>query len=271
MASGVMVLLLGEGTKLSNYLSSESKRYEATVSFGISTNTWDAEGELARRSPLSPEALEAQVREGLAAALDEERQRTLQTPPAFSAIKVKGVRSYTSAREGQEVHLEPRSVQVKDLIQLSEGEWIATENFGTQLNFRFELTVSKGYYVRAFAQDLGKTLGVPAHLSALRRTASGNFDISEAINWPLADISPPLIPLLDAARRCLPQCVLTEEGRDKASKGQLLTAADFAELADSSEVCLWLGPNGQAVALGQMDREYYRVKRGFDPEQLSTL
>jgi tRNA pseudouridine55 synthase len=126
-----------------------------------------------------------------------------------------------------------------------------------------ELAVSKGYYVRALARDLGERLGVPAHLFTLRRTRSGAFDIAEARSLPLPPGATPL-PLVEVARRCLPVRELTEIGSRRATLGQTLVAEHFAHEPPPREgPSAWLRPDGELVAVGSYDNDALRVLRGF--------
>src|SRR4051812_19613517 len=159
MATGVLLLLFGEATKLSGFLTRDRKRYRATVCFGRATDTLDADGQTTEEQAVSPGQLSEPA---VQAALLSEKARRPQVPPAVSAIKVDGRRSYALARAGKAPELAEREVQVEQLILISRAEH----------ELVVEVEASKGYYVRALARDLGATLGVPAHLSALRRLAS---------------------------------------------------------------------------------------------------
>ena len=168
MASGVMVVGVGQATRLLGMLTLDTKSYVADISFGVETNTDDAEGEAARTVSVAPELHDmAYAREQLAAMLGPQ----MQVPPAFSAISVNGVRAYKSAREGNAVDLPPRPVEVyaADLIAMS-GE-------GDACVWTVAFSVSKGTYIRALARDLGRACDSAAHISALRRTASGVVSI----------------------------------------------------------------------------------------------
>jgi tRNA pseudouridine55 synthase len=248
MATGVLLLLVGEATKLNPYLSLETKEYVAEVSFGRSTDTLDREGETL--AEVDPASIQLDPNE-LARALDEERERTSQVPPVVSAIKVDGVRSHRLARRGLAKELPPRTVSV-GALELLELE-------ATRLRVRAR--VSKGYYVRALARDLGERLGVPAHLSALRRISSGQFELSEAVSMPLTKEAA-LVSLSDAVRRCLPVAVLTEEGRSRARSGKRLSTDHFESMPDAAQAA-WLDAEGRLVAIGTADDEGFRVLRGF--------
>jgi tRNA pseudouridine55 synthase len=249
MATGVLVLLLGEACKLSPYLTSADKSYRAVVAFGRSTDSLDATGRTLEEREL-PSGFPERAR--LESALDVERVRLEQTPPVLSAIQVGGVRAHRAARRGEPPVLEPRPVRVRRLELMELGSSTAT----------LELEVSKGYYVRALARDLGITLGAPAHLAELRRTASGAFRVEEAVKWPLSAPAP-LATLEDAARRALPMAELAPSGESRARMGQALSPSDFVKAPEAGSVCAWLSPSGRLVALGEQRGDELRVVRGF--------
>lgn len=168
MASGVMVVGVGQATRLLGMLTLDTKSYVADISFGAETNTDDAEGEAVRTVAVANELRDsAYAREHLAAMLGPQ----MQVPPAFSAISVNGVRAYKSAREGNAVDLPPRSVEVY------AADLIAVGGEGDTCVWTVAFSVSKGTYIRALARDLGRACESAAHISALRRTASGVVSI----------------------------------------------------------------------------------------------
>ena len=252
MATGVLLLLFGEATKLSGFLTRDSKRYRATVCFGRATDTLDADGQTTEEVPVAPEQLTEQA---IQAALAGEKARLLQVPPAVSAIKVDGKRSYALARAGNAPELASREVRVTTLTLIARA--------GHELVV--EVEASKGYYVRALARDLGLALGLPAHLSALRRLASGQFELADATTWP-ASSSAPLLATAEAARRTLPSAVLNETGERRARLGQVVEAADFLTPAAApiAETVAWFASAGQLIALGhERSPGEFRVVRGF--------
>jgi tRNA pseudouridine55 synthase len=251
MATGVLLLLVGQATKLSGYLTADSKRYAADVSFGRATDTLDAEGQTTAEAPLTTGQLSL---EAVTRALLEEQARTEQTPPAVSAIKVDGERSYALARKGNAPELPPRPVQVLALRLLKLAPPI----------LRLELFVSKGYYVRSLARDLGERLGAPAHLSGLRRLSSGPFTLAQASPWPAAE-PPPLLGLAEAVSSVLPACRIKDEAVLRARQGKLLTPDDFSELPEGAGLGAWLTQAGELVALGTTTGEL-KVVRGFNSE-----
>jgi tRNA pseudouridine55 synthase len=248
MATGVLLLLVGEATKLSPYLSLETKAYRAEVLFGRGTNTLDTDGYVVEERDVPPGALTEAL---LDAAFSAERERALQVPPVVSAIQVGGQRSHALARRGEAPELAPRPIRVHSLTLLAvRGE-------------RLELAVraSKGYYVRALARDLGEHLGLPACLSALRRTESGAFTLEEAYPWPLPDAAAAL-PLAAVARRCLPSVTLTPEGAERAWVGKALVAEHFVVAPEHEGPHAWFAGD-ELYAVGSRRDDAYRVLRGF--------
>jgi len=174
-ATGLLVICLGDALKLQRWLADGDKGYQATVAFGAATTTQDAEGPITRRG--DPGGLdEAALRPALQALTGP----LLQLPPMFSAVRVDGRRLHQAARRGEEVEREPRPVVVHELVLHGLGPVEADGLRRAQVTVR----CGKGTYVRTLAADLGTALGVPAHLSALRRTRSGLFGVEAAIGLP---------------------------------------------------------------------------------------
>lgn len=277
MASGVLVVLVGEATKLSPYLTAHDKQYETIVALGEGTDTLDAEGRVVSSLPLGSE-LSAELLSvhaaphpmsdnevkaaapRLFAAMEAERRRTSQVPPAYSAIKVGGQKSYDLAREGEEVEHAPRPVRVHSL------ELVPREGAGGHAHLRFRMNVSKGYYVRSFARDFAAHLGTYAHLVMLRRTRSGPFGLERAVSSDAApaDLLKALIPLDEAIALGLPTAELTPLGAKKAMDGKRLLPSDFTGAPpEMNEPFAWMDAEGRGVALGHRDGEQFRVDRGF--------
>jgi tRNA pseudouridine55 synthase len=250
MATGVLLLLAGEATKLSGYLTLETKTYRAEVRFGLATDSLDTDGKTLAEIPVPPGVLSEET---LSVALAGERDRTLQTPPVVSAIQVGGERSHRLARRGEAPELPPRPVRVERLELESLSGDRAT----------VVVKASKGYYVRALARDLGERLGVPACLSALRRTESGGFTLEEAWPWPLPADAVPLT-LTAAARRCLVTVELTREGAKRARLGQPLAREHFVTEPPAAGPGAWL-EHGELIAIGSERDGAHRVLRGFGP------
>ena len=191
LATGLLVLLVGRATKLSQYLMSLDKVYTGAFRLGIATNSHDSEGEVVSESPV-PDSLDAEsLRAHMASFLGDQ----YQTPPMFSAKKVNGIPLYKLARQGQEVERQPR------FINISRFELLSYQKPDAE----FELACTKGTYVRTVCNDLGARIGCGAHMTALRRVSSGKFNVRDAVSIEaLKQMNPSavkkiLIPVAEAA------------------------------------------------------------------------
>jgi tRNA pseudouridine55 synthase len=171
MATGVLLVCAGRATKIAGYLSAQEKEYEARFRFGAATDTGDVTGKVIESRPaaFAPSVAVAVAVSGLVGTRE-------QVPPAFSAVKVAGTRSYVMARQGKAMELSPRTVTVAEARLLSWSE----EGFAVFLR------CSKGFYVRALPLELGRLLGVPMAVSSLRRLRSGTFSVEDSVT--LADL-----------------------------------------------------------------------------------
>jgi tRNA pseudouridine55 synthase len=165
-ATGLLILVLGRGTKLSEKLMSDDKVYEGCAKFGETTDSYDADGELVASLPVPPMTLEELNRAAAAFQGDQ-----LQMPPMVSAVKIKGVPLYKLARKGVEVERKPRLIHVYSFRFTSYAEPLGW----------FRVACTKGTYVRALVHELGVKTGPGAHLASLRRVLSGRFDVKDAI------------------------------------------------------------------------------------------
>jgi tRNA pseudouridine55 synthase len=245
MATGVLVVALGEATKLVPYLTADDKSYDTTIALGVETDTLDAEGRemkrVALQAPLTGDAIEA--------ALEEERARTEQVPPAFSAIHTGGERAHAKARRGEAIELAPRAVAVRAITLVAFDD--------ASITLRVE--VAKGYYVRSLARDLAARLGTVGHLTALRRTRSGAFTLDDAA--PLDALASRAIPLAAAASRALPVARLTANGAIDARHGRAVASEDLD--AHETGPHAWIDDADALVAVGEIRDGAGRVLRGF--------
>ena len=186
-ATGLLILVLGAATKFSEKFMGGDKVYEGDIKFGETTNSYDSDGDLVMSLPVLPFTMEQLNEEALAFTGDQ-----LQTPPMVSAVKVQGVPLYKLARQGQEVERKARMIHVYSFRFTSYDEPVG----------HFRVACTKGTYVRSLAHDLGQKLGCGAHLSTLRRLASGKFDVADALPVAAAlelsesDLSKHIIPYL---------------------------------------------------------------------------
>ena len=180
LATGLLVILVGRATKVSQYLMSLDKVYDGEMKLGVETNSQDSEGEVVSELPVPESVNEAYMREQMASFLGDQ----YQTPPMFSAKKLNGIPLYKLARQGQEVQREPRFINISKFELL---EW-------NKPAAKFRLACSKGTYVRTVCHDLGKKIGCGAHMTQLRRISSDKFNVENAITVEkLSQLSPSAI------------------------------------------------------------------------------
>lgn len=186
-ATGLLILLLGQATRLSDKFMAADKVYEGDLKLGEATDSYDADGEITASLPVPPVTLE-QLNGEAAAFLGDQQQM----PPMVSAVKIKGVPLYKMARKGQEVERTPRFVHIYSFKFDAYAEPIG----------HFRLACTKGTYVRTIAHEIGQKLGCGGHLVGLRRLASGKFDVADAHSldvirtWDEAALTRAVIPFL---------------------------------------------------------------------------
>jgi tRNA pseudouridine55 synthase len=248
LATGVLPLACGRATRLVRFLTASEKHYDATIRFGVTTDSYDVTGTEVSRTDRTP------TREALERALDSLRGEHLQMPPAYSAKKVGGQRAYALARRAEPVALQPVPVRLT-MVDLVEFTGAAA---------RVALSCSAGFYVRSLAHAVGEMVGTGACLETLRRTRSGPFDLSCAVTLEDLQRDPAgaagrAVPL-DRLLPDLPGARLTDEGRSRVSHGQDVDrahiwpedsgclephAAEWVRLLDSSGRLLALGTQGR--------------------------
>jgi len=171
-ATGLLIILIGQGTKISEFITSLPKTYEALIRLGVETDTYDRTGRIVKETQdigVSPDEIRYAL-DGFVGEID-------QIPPPFSALKINGQRAYSLARQGKQVRLPPRRVKIYDIrIENVDLPYIG-----------LKLRCSSGTYIRSLAFDLGKKLGCGAHLNELRRTEIGPFQVSEAVQAQMMD------------------------------------------------------------------------------------
>src|SRR6185503_2475822 len=244
-ATGVLLLVVGRATRLSQFLSASDKAYEAVVRLGFATDTGDAEGQPVgpvSRAPLPSKA-------AIESALEEFRGTFLQQPPAYSAKKIDGTRSYKLARSQPALPALPALASVTahaiDIVSLD----------GDSVTLRVEC--SAGFYVRSLAHDLGQRLGIGGHLAALRRTRSGDFTIDQSTSLEAIERDPQLavdamipLPEMLPAFASVP---LTAEGVLRADHGRELGPAETEKglPARASSFVRLLDQSGQLIGLAE--------------------
>ncbi len=169
MATGVLPLLIGEGTKLSEYITNHDKIYIATIKLGIKTDTLDSEGKIIEKQEVDLKKISTeQVNKVLKTFLGKQKQ----TPPMYSAIKIKGKKLYEYAREGKKVEIPEREIEVYEI------ELLKIEND----EISFKVHCSKGTYIRSLCEDIATKLGTVGYMKELERVKVGEYEINQAIN-----------------------------------------------------------------------------------------
>lgn len=241
-ASGVLVVLVGPAVRLSEYVSASDKRYQATIRLGSSTDTFDADG-VVTKSTVSVDSI---TEDRFTEVLEQFIGEIEQVPPPYSAVKVKGKKAYEIAREGEEVDLSPRKINVYSLEVL---EWAPPEVV-------IDVYCSSGTYVRSLANDLGNALGCGAHLVGLRRTKSGRFTLRDAVplrrlqeGFDAGDWYRHLIPAAEALADW-PMVELSADGVELVRHGHRVPGE-----ADSIGWARGVSEQGDLVALLEFDPE----------------
>ena len=262
LATGVLVVAVGEGTKLVSHLQSDDKRYEVTIALGAETDSLDADGEVTETGEVPP--LDARTVEQ---ALQPFIGRHPQEAPKLSAIKVGGTPLHRRMRRGEDVEAPVREV---DLYE-------ATVDSVSQKALILSLHCGKGFYVRSLARDLARALGTLGHVKALRRTTSGAFSIDDGLygdQMTAEAIAERLIPLREACA-ALTRVELTDEGVGHARHGrpigpEVIVGETWREVPADQSLALF-APDGEPVALGRRADEGIRVIRGFTATATDVL
>lgn len=246
LASGVLVVLINDATKLSDFLISEDKEYIATIAIGTSTTTEDTTGEIVGQVKVS-HLDEKEVDRVLETMIGE----NYQIPPMFSAIKLQGQKLYELARKGETIERTPRKIMIYSLKRISPITYLDNQAY-----FSFRTEVSKGTYIRALCTDIGKALNYPAHMKELVRTKSGKFTLENA--YDLEDIENKkfqLIPMDDALT--IPKVSLTSELYSKVKNGQKIASCDINMTSD----LIAFTYQNQLVAIYKKQNNYYKAER----------
>lgn len=234
LARGVLIVCLGGATRLSEYVMASTKHYRAVIQLGAVTSTYDAEGEIIRQTDPSSVS-----RDQVAACLSSFIGTIEQVPPMYSAVKRGGQKLYELARRGVTLELEARSIRI-DALELTDWD---------SPRFTLDVVCSAGTYIRSLAYDIGEVLGVGAYLAGLTRTASGAFNLADAVTldsfldssvWDSHVIDPvralsdwPTVQLQTA------DCVALQQGRRFAT----------SEQTDEAAFSLGIDPNGHLIAV----------------------
>lgn len=261
LATGLLVLLIGEATKVAQFLTDEDKAYDGQMRFGVETTTDDSEGEVVKQADVSKLKLE-----DAQAAAKKFLGEIVQKPPRYSAQKRGGVRAYERARAGEQFEPEARPVFVHqlELTALHDGGIID-----------FSCRVGKGTYVRSLARDIGTALEVGGHVLDLRRTASGGFDAKDSITLEALKALPPEerrqhVKTLGEAWRPRPMFRVSKEDVERLRRGQqiavLKEAVEEARVTDTT-TALAIGLDNTPFAIGKLSWDRLTRTFVFAPER----
>ncbi|MEQ1605100.1 MAG: tRNA pseudouridine(55) synthase TruB [Pyrinomonadaceae bacterium] len=246
-ATGVMVILVGQATRLAQFLDKDVKEYEAVVRFGFETDTGDRTG-----SPKSGAQSPTSVNiEQVESVLESFRGEIEQVPPMYSAKKVDGKKLYELARKGETIERKSIKATIHELDLLPSAPATYDESTFERSSLGIHVSCSAGTYIRTLAEDIGRTLGTGAHLTELRRTAAGKFSISQAITLEeLAEMEDPasrLIPMEDAVSH-LAKIELNEDRAAKTRNGLSTRVLDVTFV--DGEAVQMLDESKSLIAIG---------------------
>ncbi|MGW5351698.1 tRNA pseudouridine(55) synthase TruB [Streptomyces sp. NPDC004031] len=253
MATGVLIVGVEKATRLLGHLALTEKEYRATIRLGRNTVTDDAEGEVTDSAP--PAAVAAVTREALDAGIAALTGPIQQVPSKVSAIKVNGVRSYTRVREGEEFELAARPVTVHSFTVQDVRPGAPDEGV---LDLDVTVVCSSGTYIRALARDLGAGLGVGGHLTALRRTRVGPYDLTGARTLDELADDFGVLPLEDAAAAAFPRWDVDPDQAQLLSHGVRIAVPDLPPGPTAA-----FAPDGRLLALVEPHEGQARILAGF--------
>jgi tRNA pseudouridine 55 synthase len=254
-ATGVLVVLVGGATRLAQFLSGSDKEYEAVIRLGFATDTGDLTGK-----PLEPstKTLEPWSRDEVETALAGLRGQIDQVPPMYSAKKQGGKKLYELARRGEQVEREPARVKIS-VFEMTQAVNVFSQNSDGTTDIQVRVVCSAGTYIRTLAEDLGKRLGVGAHVAELRRTRAGQFDLQQSLTLEqletkvqqdgLADfiVSP------DVALEFLPQVCLSSLEVQHTQQGRPLKLSTATEVLNDAALVRMRDQLGKLIAVGSYD------------------
>ncbi len=248
-ATGVLVVCVNRATRLVQFLTGDDKEYVATMRLGFATDTGDLTGEALLPVTDASHITSEQVRE----VLNQFRGRIRQIPPMYSAKKIGGVRLHELARRGEVIERQPIEVEIKELELLPHTRDVNRE----AKEFTFRLVCSSGTYVRTLAEDIGRSLGVGAHLTGLRRTRAGKCELSKAMTLEqiselveMDKLDEVVIPMIDAVS--LPEIRLNDEDCKAVAHGRSIIHKGEWNNGDQAKLC---DANRQLLGIAEFDAD----------------
>ncbi len=236
-ATGLLIIMVGETTKVSNFLMSDIKEYEATIKLGIGTDSYDLDGNIIERKEV-PNITTKDILD----VFEKFKGDIKQVPPMYSAIKVNGKKLYELARKNQEIDLKPRDVHIYnlDLISFEKNE------------IRFKCMVSKGTYIRSLGVDIAKALNTVGHLTSLRRIRVGKASIKDAID---------VVNINEENGYNIKDCL---DMKQVVIDESLIKDGKRIKLDIDDEYVLLLNKDRKEIAIYQKDENEYKSLRGFN-------
>ena len=264
-ATGVLVMLVGKATRLAKFLDKDTKEYEAAIQFGFETDSGDLTGLETTRCELEgEELLQVLEKTNWNEIFSSFRGEIEQIPPMFSAKKVDGKKLYELARKGIEIEREPVNISIYELEIAGNQKFPKEETNELSIPnsaFRIRVACSAGTYIRTLAEDIGRKVGVGAHLAALRRTKAGKFDLAQAVTLE------ELEKIVEAGKICgilismneaishLPDFILSETDVQKVKNGGKIS---FADEIENEQAMRLIDKNANLIAVG-----FYNEERKF--------
>jgi len=253
-ATGVLVLLIGKATRLAQFLDKDEKEYEAVIQFGFETDTGDRTGQRTAESELPNEAISERLQTtDWKKVFDDFRGDIEQTPPMYSAKKQGGKKLYELARQGKEVERRPIKVTISKLEIIDDDPFRVPQS-----TIRIRVVCSAGTYIRTLAEDIGRCVGIGAHLTELRRTRAGKFALGDSLS--LDELDPTSVTLLpiEKAVSHLPEFILSPDRVEKTRNG--MTTRTSGAQYDDNVIVRMVDQNGDLVAIGVNENEVSEIR-----------
>jgi tRNA pseudouridine55 synthase len=263
MATGLLVLGIGSSTRLLTYVVGTDKEYHATIRLGESTTTDDADGEVVGTAPGG--AIAALSTDDVLAGIAKLTGEIEQVPSTVSAIKVEGKRAYARVRAGEDVVLEPRPVTIS-AFELLGYEPVSTNGEPSALDLMVRVECSSGTYIRALARDLGADLGVGGHLTELRRTRVGPFEVADSVILDDLDVASRLMSPATAASALFGSFAMSEQQAIDLSHGKVIHIPEHEHVEGPIAA---ISPSGHLVGLIELRGQEGRSLVNFPADELA--
>lgn len=250
LATGVLVVTINDGTKLAPFIENVDKTYIATILIGKSTSTYDQEGEVTEVKPIMELSYSS-----IMDAFHHFMGKYMQYPPIYSAIKKNGKKLYEYARDGIDIKIEPREVEIKEIKLLSN---LSFQN--GECEFSFEVTVSKGTYIRSLCKDIAEYLGYPGYMKELCRIRNGNFSINQSST--IENIENGKYHLIDMLEAIKDFSIIEDEALSlKAKNGMKISISDIKKHIGETSNFVAIQKDQKLLAIYKLEDECYKAAR----------